>query len=179
MNHVRGHDYRGWLVLGVLAVIGLGCSDDDDERDGGNQAGSAASSGTAGGAGGSGGMSGPDEVPACRTGEPADVSTTFTALAGEHAFATDTACDVDGVAFTADERHRAVVVADARRIDVIPAGSASGLSYTWDGARDLACKGEFTEYLELDGHGRYVRVAFLNGKPSVVLFGLCLGDASL
>jgi hypothetical protein len=177
LNHVGRHDHWGWLLLGVLAVIGPGCSDDDDERDG-NHAGSASSSGVVGGAGGSGGVSGPDEVPACRSSEPADVSATFTRLAGEQAFVTETACDVDGVAFAANERHRAVVVADARRIDVIPAGSATGLSYTWDGARDLACKGEFSEYLEIDGHGRYVRVGFLNGKPSVVLFGLCLGDAS-
>jgi hypothetical protein len=166
------------LVVAVLAVIGLGCSADDD--DDGGQGGAAAASGSpsTSGAGGSGGLGAPDEVPSCRSSEPADASATFTALAGEHPFTTETACNVDGVAFAANEAHRAVVVADARRIDVIPAGMASGLSYTWDGARDLACKGEYTEYLEIDGHGRYIRLGFLTGKPSFVLFGLCIGDLS-
>jgi hypothetical protein len=173
VNHVGRQNWCSWLVAGVLAASGLGCSDDDDGDDG-NQGGSAGS----GGASSSGGLSGPDEVPACRSSEPADPGTTFTTLAGEHPFTTETACNVDGVAFAANEAHRAVVVADARRIDVIPAGMASGLSYTWDGTRDLACKGEYTEYLEIDGHGRYIRLGFVTGKPSFVLFGLCIGDLS-
>ena len=178
MNQIGRHGWCTWLLVCATAATGLGCSDDDGND--GNQGGSGSSGGSANtsGAGGYGGRLAPDEVPSCRTGEPVEPSQEFSALQGEHPFTLDAQCSVDGVTFAANEAHRAVVIADAQRIEVIPAGSATGLSYSWDGARDLACKGEYSEYLELDGHGRYVRVAFLNGKPSIVLLGVCLGDAS-
>lgn len=178
MNHVGRQGCCGWLLVGVLVANGLGCSDDDDDGDDGQGGSAASGTSSTSGAAGLGGLWAPDEVPSCRASEPTDSSAAFTTLAGEHPFTTDTACNVGGVAFTAKEQHRAVVVADARRIDVIPAGSASGLSYTWDGDRDLACKGEYTEYLEIDGHDRYIRLGFVTGKPSFVLFGLCIGDLS-
>jgi hypothetical protein len=190
---------RHWGVcLSLSALVISGCSDDGGGDHGtttvagkssggssassgaGGTAGGASNGGTGGGSsvtGGSAGTSGSTAASGdCRSGGPSDPDLAFAELAGKYTFTpSTTGCKADNVVFAQDQTYGLWVSAAAKTIDLDGYGDAAPISFVWDGKQDLTCHSEFTDYLEVDGHGAFIRVTFVNKKPSAVVLGLCLG----